>query len=295
MNELEKIWKVELDLLKEFDTVCKKYGIQYYASCGTLLGAARHKGFIPWDDDMDLFLMWPDYQRLMQIAQEEFHFPYFYQSIYSEPDAMPNACRLRRSDTTGFTKWEFENTGSNYNKGIFIDIFPLFYVPDSIEDRNEQKKSVLKLWEYIRGHDAWKMREEGSFVPNAYEKYIPTFLLYCQEIGGVPDITKLKEEYLLACASVSDRTTELGATSSKCHQSNLMWNTEWFDQVVYLPFENTYIPCPYEYEKVLEKQYGDWRIPVQGGAMHEMYVVNADLPWRQYSSQSKLCHDEIRR
>lgn len=57
MNELEKIWKVELDLLKEFDAVCKKHNIQYFASCGTLLGAVRHKGFIPWDDDMDLFLM----------------------------------------------------------------------------------------------------------------------------------------------------------------------------------------------------------------------------------------------
>lgn len=223
----------------------------------------------------------------MKIAPDEFKYPYYYQSIYSEPDAMPSACRLRRSDTTGFTKWEFENTGNNYNKGIFIDIFPLFYVPESIQERAEQKRAVVKLWEYIRGYGAWKMREEGCPVPSAYEEYIPNYLSYCQKIGGVPDITKLKEDYLLACASASERTTELGATSSKCHQSNLMWNTEWFDQVVYLQFEDTSIPCPYEYEKVLEKQYGDWRVPVRGGAKHEMVIADADLPWRQYSPLSQ--------
>ena len=57
MEELRKIWDVELDLLREFDKVCKQHGLIYYASCGTLLGAVRHQGFIPWDDDMDLFLM----------------------------------------------------------------------------------------------------------------------------------------------------------------------------------------------------------------------------------------------
>lgn len=282
MSELDKIWKVELDLLKEFDAVCRKNGLQYYASCGTLLGAVRHKGFIPWDDDIDLFLMWPDYQRLMEIAPEAFQFPYFYQSIYSEPDAMPSACRLRRSDTTGFTKWEYENTRRDYNKGIFIDIFPLFYVPDTPEERQRQKENVIHIWECIRGHSAWKLRESGRPVPQNYDQYIPVFLEHWQKTGEFPNITKLKESYLLACASTSERTAEVGATSSKCHQSNLMWNTEWFDQVVELPFENTVIPCPGEYEKVLEKQYGDWRTPVRGGAMHEMIAIDPNLSWEEY-------------
>ena len=61
-----------------------------------------------------------------------------------------------------------------------------------------------------------------------------------------------------------------------------MWNTEWFDQTIYLPFENTVIPCPREYEKVLEKQYGDWRTPVHGSSMHEMYYIDPELPWAEY-------------
>lgn len=67
-----------------------------------------------------------------------------------------------------------------------------------------------------------------------------------------------------------------------------MWNTEWFDESVDLPFEKTTIRCPKEYEKVLEKQYGEWRTPVKSGAMHEMEVVDTETPWRDYDI-SKLC------
>ena len=284
MGDLRRIWNVELDLLKEFDLICKSNGLEYYASCGTLLGAVRHKGFIPWNDDIDLFLKWPDYKRLMEIAPSAFSHPYFFQSIYSDPQSMPNACRLRRSDTTGFTRWEHENTDYSYNRGIFIDVFPLFYVPDNNDQRAAQKQNVLRLWEIIRGHDAWLLKGKGNSSHDNYDQYIPAFLSYWKQNGSFPDITSLKEQYLFACASTSERTSELGATSSKCHQSNLMWNTEWFDQTIYLPFENTVIPCPGEYEKVLEKQYGDWKTPVHGGSKHEMYFIDPELPWTEYIS-----------
>lgn len=286
MENLQKIWEVELDLLSKLKEICEKYGLRYYASCGTLLGAVRHKGFIPWDDDMDLFLMWPDYQRLMEVAQKECQYPYFFQSIYSEPDAMPSACRLRRSDTTGFTKWEYANAGEGYNKGIFIDIFPLFYVPDDPEERKEQKQNVIHIWECIRGYGAWRQQQAGRVAPPEYAQYIPVFQKLWEEKGQLPDMTALKEAYLLACASHSGRTRELGATSSKCHQPNLMWDTEWFDQIVDLPFEQTTIACPGAYGKVLEKQYGDWQTPIQGGAKHEMYAVDPTLPWEQFDLRS---------
>lgn len=134
-HSMQKIWDVELDLLEKFKSICEKYELNYFASCGTLLGAARHKGFIPWDDDIDVFLLWSDYKKLMERASAECDYPYFFQSIYTERDAMPSACRLRRSDTTGFTRWEYENVGPEYDRGVLIDIFPLFYVPDTDEDK----------------------------------------------------------------------------------------------------------------------------------------------------------------
>ena len=130
--ETRELFKVNLDLLKKFKSICEKYSITYYASCGTLLGAVRHEGFIPWDDDMDLFLMWDDYKKFLEVAPKECSYPYFFQSHLTEDEGEASASRLRRSDTTGYTQWEKNNiTDVNYNKGIFIDIFPIFYVPDT--------------------------------------------------------------------------------------------------------------------------------------------------------------------
>ena len=79
-----KIWNIELDLLEKLKSICKKYNLEYCASSGTLLGAARHKGFIPWDDDIDVFLMWADYKKLLEVAPKECQYPYFFQSFLTE-------------------------------------------------------------------------------------------------------------------------------------------------------------------------------------------------------------------
>ena len=79
---MKKVWSVELDLLSELDRVCKKYDIKYYAAFGTLLGAVRNKGFIPWDDDIDVCMLRDDYARLKEVAKDEFSGKYYYQDWY---------------------------------------------------------------------------------------------------------------------------------------------------------------------------------------------------------------------
>ena len=281
-ENMSKIWEVELDLLEKFKAVCEKYGLRYCASSGTLLGAVRHGGFIPWDDDIDLFLPWPDYKSLLEVAPFECRYPYFFQSFLTEADGEASASRLRRSDTTGFTKWESENVGPDYDKGIFIDIFPLFPVPDSAEERSVQKEAILFFWKCIRGHDA--LAQIGRGKPNRdYLPYIP----YYQSVCRTMSITDLKWAYLNACAMEEGRTKEVGATSSRVHLPSLMWASELYDAYVELPFENTTIRCPAEYEKVLEKQYGDWRTPVENGSRHEMVAIDTETPWRDFNMASQ--------
>ena len=67
------IWNVELGLLKKLDEVCKKHSLRYWIECGTLLGAIRHQGFIPWDDDIDVVMPRKDYDKLYEISKEEFY------------------------------------------------------------------------------------------------------------------------------------------------------------------------------------------------------------------------------
>lgn len=275
---LKKVWDIEIDLLEKFKGICKQHNLEYCASSGTLLGAARHEGFIPWDDDIDLFLPWEDYKKLMEVAPAECDYPYFFQSFLTEEDGEVSASRLRRSDTTGFTKWEHENVGSDYNKGIFIDIFPLFNIPDSQEERRIQKESIMFFWKCIRGHDAFVQIQRRGFANKEYLPYIPYYKSVCKTMS----IIDIKWAYLNACAMSDARTKEVGATSSRVHLTSLMWDSSLYMSYVELPFENTTIRCPSEYEKVLDRQYGDWRTPVENGSRHEMVVVDTEIPWRDF-------------
>ena len=76
-RQRKEIWAVELDLLAEIQRVCKKYNIQYFADGGTILGTIRHKGFIPWDDDIDIAMFRDQYVKFCSIAKDEFKSPYF--------------------------------------------------------------------------------------------------------------------------------------------------------------------------------------------------------------------------
>ena len=121
----KKVWAVELEMLERFDQVCKKHGLTYWAFYGTLLGAVRHQGFVPWDDDIDLVMFRDDYRRFQAVAPLEFKEPYFYQSAYTDRRIWALS-KIRDSRTTGI---EFRHL-RDFHQGIFIDIFPL----DSVED-----------------------------------------------------------------------------------------------------------------------------------------------------------------
>lgn len=278
MNPLDKIWDVEIDLLEKFKGICEKYKLSYGASSGTLLGAVRHQGFIPWDDDIDLFLPWDHYKKLLEVAPNECQYPYFFQSFLTQEESEVSGCRLRRSDTTGFTKWEAKNVGPDYDRGIFIDIMPLFKVPDLGEERQVQKETVLFFWKCIRGYNAFAQIERREKPNEDYIQYIPYYKSICESMN----ITDIKWTYLNACAMAKGKTREVGSTASRIHYSKEMWDSECFKEYITLPFESTTIRCPKEYDRILTKQYGDWRTPYENGARHEMLVIDTETPWREF-------------
>ena len=210
----KRVHEVQLDLLVKFQHICKKYNLHYFADGGTLLGAVRHQGFIPWDDDIDVAMMWSDYQKFMEVAPKECQYPYVYQCPFTEQEALIEASRLRRSDTTGFTKWEHENVGKQYDRGIFLDIFPMFYIPDSEEERRAQKEIVLYYWRVIRGYEALQYKKRTGSLNPSYNSYIPVFQEYYKKMGSQSiDIFNLKKQYLDACAWENVRSKEVGYTS----------------------------------------------------------------------------------
>ena len=117
--EMKSLWAVQLDLLYELDRVCRKHGIKYILDFGTLLGAIRHKGYIPWDDDIDVSMLREDYDKLLSVASQEFKEPYFLQTEYSDPGSLRPNAQLRNSRTCGILKMDLVPL-HGYNQGIFI-------------------------------------------------------------------------------------------------------------------------------------------------------------------------------
>lgn len=124
---LDKIHKVSLRILLVFDKVCRENNLTYFLDSGTALGAVRHGGFIPWDDDVDVGMPRKDYERFLQIAQEQLPEEYFLQTHDTDPAYKRNAAKLRLKGTI---MQEFENLPFEEN-GLFIDIFPFDNVPSN--------------------------------------------------------------------------------------------------------------------------------------------------------------------
>jgi len=98
-EERKKLWMISLDMLLEFDRICKQHNIKYYLMGGTLLGAIRHKGFVPWDDDTDVMMLREDYEKFKKL-EHEFQQPYFLQTPQNDPGNLYSTIRIRNSNTT---------------------------------------------------------------------------------------------------------------------------------------------------------------------------------------------------
>lgn len=139
MNDLQKC---QLDILIEFIRVCEENSLQYYLVGGTALGAVRHKGFIPWDDDIDVGMPRKDYEKFISL-QDKMRKPYFIQTYKSDKNFIYNYAKVRNSNTT-----YIENFYVNHqiNHGVWIDVFPLDGMSYKNENPIKLKKKTLKVW-----------------------------------------------------------------------------------------------------------------------------------------------------
>lgn len=118
------MWFAELQLLEKFIDVCNKHGLSYQLVGGSLLGAIRHKGFIPWDDDIDVGMLRPDYDRFVQLAKNELEAPFFLQTPLTDPGRNIDYVQIRNSATTAIDL-RYVDDHNTFNQGIFIDIFSI--------------------------------------------------------------------------------------------------------------------------------------------------------------------------
>lgn len=127
-EKLRKLQLTQLEMLKIIDEICKKYHIKYSLYGGTLLGAVRHKGFIPWDDDLDICMERSEYDRFIAIWEKVGPAGYILQNKENTPNFTQSFTKIRKDYTT-FLQYDFER--GKYHTGIFVDIFPLDRCPNN--------------------------------------------------------------------------------------------------------------------------------------------------------------------
>lgn len=281
--EMKKLWAVELDLLAETDRICRKHGIQYFAQGGTLLGAIRHKGFIPWDDDIDLYMTWENYKHFREIAPGELKYPYAYQDGYTETASVRGHIQIRNSATTAIRRSEM-GKAYPFNQGVFIDIFPLDAVPDNAAER----KAFI---EGIR-----KRRLRTVKVSRLGRRYTPAVR---QKTKGIKRIGKDLLHALIIGLKIDEKTfrdyeTFLHRYNDRdCRQwgnlcflklvDKLIWDADEFRAgLIEVPFEFIQMPVPERYESILSTQYGKWQEFVVGTSVHGELFVDTDHPYTKY-------------
>lgn len=142
--EMKQVWFAELQLLEKFIDVCNKHGLSYQLVGGSLLGAIRHKGFIPWDDDIDVGMLRPDYDRFVQLAKNELEAPFFLQTPLTDPGRNIDYVQIRNSATTAIDL-RYVDDHNTFNQGIFIDIFPIDGVgSDEVLQKQEKQQQFIR-------------------------------------------------------------------------------------------------------------------------------------------------------
>ena len=290
--ETKRLWAVELDLLAELQRVCKKHGIQYFAISGTLIGAARHHGFIPWDDDIDVVMMRSEYKRLEQVAPEEFKEPYFFQTNQTDPGSLRGHAQLRNSSTTAILEAEMLNGTPlcHFNQGVFLDIFPLDKLPN---DANERKLFIAKLSKLKARFTALKNRRR--FVMNArlYPKrrhWLKTMCLWglqrvAERMTGkdfLAEAYRSFEEFAQSHNDDADARECTPLTYSTALRRHEVFQVTDFNAAIELPFENLTIPCPSNYDDVLTRAFGDWHKHVIAANSHGKIKLDLDHSYRTY-------------
>ena len=156
MNDLQQ---VQLNILKEFIRVCKKHNLTYYLVGGTCLGAVRHKGFIPWDDDIDVGLPRKDYDKFIELQDEFKGTGLFIQTYKSDPKYIYNYAKLRDSRTTYIENYY---KTIQINHGVWIDIFPIDGMSKIVKDPIKFKGKVKRTWFNVFLEYPWSMRRKFS-------------------------------------------------------------------------------------------------------------------------------------
>lgn len=276
----KSIWNIELNLLLKLDEICKSLNLRYFLDSGTLLGAVRHHGFIPWDDDLDVVMLREDYDKLVACAKQYFVGDYELQIITYDPLYPGIHAKIRYKKSTAILKsWLF----NDLDQGIFLDIFPLDGVPDDEHERKHLFDENAFLGRAIKSYYTYdhilslnprvirmlqKRRKTAKTLIKDQSAYQATFKRFEDNFRKYPTYSCQKLGSLLI--GLPDRRYFI--FDRKCYEDPL-----------YLEFEGYKFPCPKTPHEALDVLIGkDHMIPKQYPSDHGAVYFDPFRPYNEY-------------
>lgn len=280
---MNKLKEKELELLKYFIDICDKYDLMYYMVEGSCIGAVRHKGFIPWDDDIDVGMPRDDYEKFLKIAQKDLPKHIFVQSHKTDKNYPMNFAKLRNSNTT-FIEKSIQDLDINH--GIYMDIFPL----DGFT-KNKFFKYIFIIKKLLLSYRISYLYYRN---PNAKKKYTIKFfikriiklisrIIYPRIETAINKRDKLFKKYSIG-------NSELIANHNSPWEQREIVAKDFFGDGVLGEFEGLCVRLPQDYHSYLSSVYGDYmKLPPEEKRYgHHYYtIIDVDKSYKEYINVSK--------
>ena len=270
-SKRKEIWAIGIDLLFHFDEVCKKHKLRYWLAYGTLLGAIRHNGFVPWDDDIDVCMPREDYEKLIKLS-DDFKDPFFLQTPYTDNGYYYSYCKLRNSKTTAFSKnFSYHFCSNNCNSGMSLDVFCIDRWENNVDGEklyNEIKSLIvnnstaMKIANPAFAKDERVINYDGADPIETYER-----------------IQQLSKTYIREKTNIVSMPT---ITAYGFHRD--VFRIEDFAESIDHVFEGFQFPIPIGYDRILRTIYGEYKVfpPIEARGKWHSAIVDASIPYTYY-------------
>ena len=270
--ERKAVWKVLLDILEFFMDVCGRNGLRWSMCGGSMIGACRERGFVPWDDDIDVMMPRPDYERLQEILPAELPPHLFMQTSKTAPGMTGALLKICDSRTTGIMPF-FAERRFPMNYGLFLDVLPVDPDPDDERERRRLSRRgwnarVIRYFHFLR-------RPKG--VSQCAKKIVAEILWRAR--GGSDGLYEWRERPFRELAKTPHKNWSIYPAHvgyiSRGHLEGA-----WFDDCIDVPFEYLTVKVLRRYDEALTQNYGDWRTPRNDASLHGELVLDADTDFR---------------
>ncbi len=285
-DDRKQLFKTLTDILAHFIEFCETYGLTYFVIAGTLLGTIRHKGIIPWDDDIDVLMMRDDYDKMLEIIRKGNNNTQ-YQFVNPETDPyFPKAFTRFSNNCT--TMIPLKDAMYKYNHGCFIDIFPVDRIPD-----NKQKRFSFflrcRLYLFIQ-LALGRYKSNIGTLGLSLKKRVLYYLAYPLFATNIITPAKLFKEYNKFASQYRESTEdarEIGTVTVSGENPRCIYLPEYFEETLQMPFENITVNVPKGWDLILRHAYGDYMTPVMQASVHGDSVFDPNIGYKEYIEKNK--------